>query len=234
MKIDNRLQRRITISTSILLASTLLLLGVFSLNTPQSVTGSNSAIQDGQAADLPIGKVQNGKAVGAPGAEFRPKSRPFIEIGLIDLSEANQKTKNFSIKTPAQATMPQTFTFRGAIFEGSSRTYTFEGREFTPEIITLLYWNKPLDSGIGYEEFQDGGGIYIRQTYSLGSNQTASELFKKRQSATLTYIHGFPSSVSDGHVELFQTDENVSYDVMGRQYSRDVLLRIMESLIEGP
>lgn len=51
---------------------------------------------------------------------------------------------------------------------------------------------------------------------------------------TRTYLPAgvYPTLIEDRHIELFQFDEGINYNVSGR-YSREVLMKITESLIGG-
>lgn len=152
-----------------------------------------------------------------------------VGIGPISEFRASQLAKNVPLKIPSQDVLPDGFAVRWIFYENSTSTYEFEGQKFSPEILRMYL----LDRNIGPEERDTdvlgGGGISITITYALGSNETATELFKT-MNRDLIYINGFPTLVAENYIELFDFEENVLYEVIGN-YSKDVLLKIVDSLI---
>ncbi len=238
--LNKNLERKITIYALAVAATFILALIVWSLYTNDSIVTEPEqvkAIKEDAVANKPREEPIRDNIDYAPAHDGKPRAVVGItKVGPNSFEELGSKVKQFKVKVPDQSVLPPRFRAVSANYENSSSTSIFQGQEYSPEFFSYLLWDKEISSGMFAKDVQNAGGIYVGLLYALGSNQTVSEIYKQIErdhGSRFMYFHGYPTLVKDGSIQLYQFNEHISYQVTGQQHSIEVLLKIMESLING-
>ena len=153
----------------------------------------------------------------------RPRPARLSELGLLSLEEAKRKIQHFTIKLPANDSLPNGFSLRGVIADaiGSSE---YKGVIYKHEIVLLVYWDGQINPQVNFDEFGEAGGIIVTELFKPGGVESYSQKDSREEWSDVGWYR------TAKFAEIYNYRQNVTYWVRGCNYQEQSLVSITMSL----